>query len=351
MAQIRANEFDRFASGKKSAFRLFLVYGPDRGLVSERAATLAELSGVDMADPFSVTRLDADALRGDPGRLADEAGAIGLFGGKRLIWVRGAGNDRALTTAVSDMAGSLSEATTVIVEAGELKKGSALRRTVEEAPSALAVPCYADDGRSIHALIDDELATAGLRITPAARERLADALGGDRLASRGELRKLALYCHGGEQVTEDDVLASVGDASALSVDDAVDAVLTGDLPGLDAALQRIIASKAALYTVLLACLRQFQMLDGLRSEMAERRRSASDVIGSSGRQIHFRRKPAVERALGAWSPGAIPQALDHLQRAVLEMRRNPAIEADIARHALLAVALRSSRATRRSPDQ
>ena len=113
------------------------------------------------------------SLRGDPGRLADEADAIGLFGGNRLIWVRGAGNDRALTAAVSAIAGSLPETTTVIIEAGELKKGTALRRAVEERRGALAVPCYADESRGIHALIDEELGSAGLRITPAARERLS----------------------------------------------------------------------------------------------------------------------------------------------------------------------------------
>lgn len=347
MAQIRANEFDRYVGTPRTDCRLYLVYGPDRGLVSERAVRLAELSGADVTDPFAVTRIDADSLRSDPGRLADEANAIGLFGGNRLIWVRGAGNDRALASAVAAIAGNLPATTTVIIEAGELKKGTTLRRAVEENHAALAVPCYADESRGIHALIDEELGKAGLRITPAARDRLSAALGGDRLASRGELRKLVLYCHGGEQVTEDDVLASVGDASALSVDDAVDAVLAGDLAALDDALQRIIASRTGVYTVLLACLRQLQMLDALRNEMSEQGRSVSQVMAGSGRHIHFRRKPVIEKALSIWAPASIPPAMDHLHRAVLEMRRHTAIEDDVARHALLAVALRASRRAQR----
>ena len=346
MAQIRANEFDRMVSGQPPGYRLYLLYGPDRGLVSERSEKLARLSGVDMADPFSVTRLDADQLRSDPGRLADEAGAIGLFGGKRLIWVRGAGNDRGLAAAIGDLAGTLPETTTVILEAGDLKKGVALRRAAEDAAEALAVPCYADESRDIRALIDEELSGAGLRIAPAARQRLAEGLGGDRLASRGELRKLALYCHGGNQVTEEDVLASLGDSAGLSIDDAVDAVLTGNLAALDLALQRIIASRTEVYTVLLASLRQFQLLDTLRGDMAEHGRGVSQVMASGGRHLHFRRKPAVEQALANWDPAAISQAMDHLQRAVLEMRRSPGLESDVARHALLAVALRSTRRSR-----
>lgn len=347
MAQIRANEFDRLVNSTRAGYRLYLVYGSDRGLVSERAAKLAELSGVDMADPFAVARFDADKLRSDPGRLADEAGAIGLFGGKRLVWVRGAGNDHVLAGAVGDIVGKLPETTTAIIEAGELKKGTVLRRTVEDAPEALAVPCYADESRAIQALIDEELGKAGLRITPAARHRLTEALGGDRLASRGELSKLALYCHGTGQATEEDVVASVGDAAAMSVDDAVDAVLTGNPAALDIAMQRIIASKTAVYTVLLASLRQFQLLDVLRGEMARQHSSVSQVMASGGRHIHFRRKPAVEKALATWTAEGISQAMDHFQRAVLAMRRSPSMENDIARYALLAVAVRSSRDRRK----
>lgn len=343
MAQIKAHEFERFVAAAKMPYRLFLFYGPDRGLVSERARVLAEKTGIDLSDDFSVVRLDADAIRSDPGRLADEANSIALFGGERLVWLRGAGNDKTLAAVLADIGKSPPPSAFVIVEAGDLKKGATLRKAVEDAAGALAVPCYADEGRGVQALIDDELSRSGLRITPDARERLAGSLGGDRLASRGELQKLALYCLGTETITEPDVAAIVGDAAGASVDDAVDAVLRGDVATLDQAMQRIIASKTAVYLVLAATLRQFQALDVLVSEMRESRRGASEVVATHGRAIHFRRKPAVERALSTWKAAGIGQALDHLQRAVLETRRQPRLEDDIARQALLALAVRSSR--------
>lgn len=343
MAQIKAHEFERFVASGKMPYRVFLFYGPDRGLVSERAKALAEKTGIDLTDDFSVVRLDADDLRSDPGRLADEANSIALFGGDRLVWLRGAGNDRALATVLADLGNDPPQSAIVIIEAGELKKGSAVRKAVEEARGALAVPCYADEGRGIQALIDDELGRSGLRITPDARERLASSLGGDRLASRAELQKLALYCLGNETITEDDVVAVVGDAAGASVDDAVDAVLRGNLAAFDQAMQRITASKTPVFMVLLATLRQFQMLEMLACEMRESRRGPSQVLAAHGRAIHFRRKPAVEYALSNWSAPALTQALDHFQRAILESRRQPRLEDDIARHALIAVALRSAR--------
>src|SRR5439155_1692299 len=120
----------------------------------------------------------------------------------------------------------------VVIEAGDLRKNAPLRAVCERAKNAAALPCYPDEQRDLARLIDDELGFAGLTIAPDARAALVPLLGGDRLASRSELRKLALYAHGKNRVELDDVLAVVADASALALDAAIDAAFagrTGDL--------------------------------------------------------------------------------------------------------------------------
>lgn len=133
----------------------------------------------------------------------------------------------------------------------------------------MAIPCYADDARALNTLVDQELAHENLRITPAARHMLLELLGGDRIASRNEVRKLALYCRGLGTIDEQHVVDIIGDASAVSADDAVDAILKGDSAGFLHATQKIIASKTSIFLVLQGCLRQFQLLDFMRAEMDE----------------------------------------------------------------------------------
>ncbi|MDA4845358.1 DNA polymerase III subunit delta [Hoeflea poritis] len=347
MAHRKAHEVDNFIRRPDPQFRALLIYGPDRGLVSERATALSKQVNVDLTDDFNVIKLDTADIKDDPARLLDEVNAIGLFGGDRLVWLRGAGNEKPVVDAVKSVSEDPPQDTILIIEAGDLKKGSALRKAAETGKSAMALPCYGDDNRNIHALIDEELQAAGLKITSDARRMLAENLGGDRLASRGELRKLALYCHGAGQVTEDDVLSITGDASALSVDEAVDSVLKGDLAGLDHALTRIIASKIQIFLVLQACLRQFQLIDLMRGQVETGKKSVSQAVSEQGRRIHFRRKPALEIAVRHWNGRAVRDVLSHLHGAILEARRQPAIGDSISRQALLAVALRSARFAKR----
>ena len=347
MAEIKAYEFDQFIKRQARDFRIFLVYGPDRGLVSERAAELAKMTGVDLGDAFSFMRLEASDINSDPGRLFDEANSTGLFGGEKLIWIKGAGADKTLSEALSGLAQNPPSDTWIIIEAGDLKKGANLRKAAEQATAAMAIPCYADDAKSLNLLIDEELTAAGLRISADARSALQACLGGDRIASRNEIRKLALYARDDGIIEESHVSAIVGDASAISADDAVDAVLKGDLAGFHHAIQKVVTSKTPVFLVLQGCLRQLQLLDLMRTEIDGRRASIQDAVNTHGRHLHFRRKPVVESALRNMSAQVIVTEMNRLQAAVLQSRQRASLEDTVAMQALLATTLVAGRPQRR----
>ncbi|MBW3099146.1 DNA polymerase III subunit delta [Pseudohoeflea coraliihabitans] len=339
MVEIKAHEFASFARRAANPYPVALVFGPDRGLVSERAAQLAARTGIDLKDDFAVVRLEASEISADPARLLDEMQAISLFGGDRLVWLKNAGNDRSIVDAFNALAQSDLGTTKLIAEAGDLKKTGGLRKAVAAARNMVAIPCYSDDAAAVQALIDEELGAAGLSVSGEARQRLTTLLGGDRLASRKELQKLALYCHGTEMVSDDDVFAAMGDVAALSVDDAVDAVLAGEIGRLDMALDRIEKSKIAVFLALRGTIQQLTLMDLMRGEMETEGRPLSAVMSSRGRAVHFKRKPIFERALRNWTSHSLRSELVRLNRAVYETRSKPAIEFSLARNALMRTCL------------
>jgi DNA polymerase-3 subunit delta len=343
MAEIKSHEFERFLEKGAELYRFYVIYGPDRGLVSERAAQLAKRSGVSLDDPFALLKLDVSDLQGDPGRLLDEVNSLGLFGGEKLVWLRGVNNEKPVLDAVQVILEQGAPGNTLLIEAGDLKKGSGLRKIVEPSRSVAVIPCYADDARALNALIDAELSSEALSITPEARRHLIDQLGGDRVASRNEIRKLALYCRGMGRIEEHHVDEIIGDASSVSADDAVDAILTGDLAAFHRAFQKILTSKTPLFLILQSCLKQFQLLDSMKIEMEEKRAQSSQVMMTLGRHIHFKRKPVFERALKSWRPDAVTREAERIQTAVLMSRQRQSLEPSIVFHALLGAALQAKR--------
>ena len=301
-----------------------LVFGPDAGLVSERVDAIIRASVDDTNDPFALVRLDGDTLASDPARLIDEATTVPLFGGRRAIRVRA--GSRNIVPAVEGVLAARLRDCRVVIEAGDLKRGAALRNACERAKTAVAIPCYADGDRDIARLIDEEMRAADLTIAPDARAALMPLLGGDRRASRAELRKLALYAHGQERVEIDDVMAVVADASALGARRAGRCRVRRRL----AEVETEFAKAAVAGTIAGRDRRRGAAPGRAAARAAPRRRGAARrrrrVIEQAQPPIHFRRKPLVETALKAWTSERLAQGDDDAGARRRSMR---ALQADL----------------------
>ena len=349
MAQKKAHEVDgyltQFAGRPDQPHRVFLIYGPDTGLVAERAKKLAEASGADLSDPFSTITIDADDAASDPNRLSDEAHTVSMFGGNRLVWIKGS-TQKNFVAAVQPVLDLPPTDAIVLIEAGDLKKSSPLRSRIEKAGSAMALPCYQDQAKAIDALIDEELKIHNLSIEPTARQALKALLGADRMASRGEVSKLCLYSSGSGSITLDDVNAIVGDASSLAIDTIIDSASIGDIATMEHTFKRLIARGTAVFQIVSGLQRHFEMLHQAKAQMESLGKPASAVISSARPPINFQRKDAVIRALSSWPLAALERALVRLEKLSLETRSNAALAVPLTSTTLLAIAIQAKRGIR-----
>src|SRR5262249_11640548 len=298
MVQLKSQEIDRFLARPDPAIRLVLVYGEDEGLVAERTAAFVKAVTGGSDDPFAIVRLEQGTIADDPGRLSDEAHAVPLFGGRRAIVIRLAGN-ASIAPALEAILAKPPVDSWVVGSGGDLRKTSPMRRLFEGARAAAAIPCHADSGRDLDRIIDEEVKAAGLKIAVDARAALKDLIGADRLASRSEVQKLCLYADGRGELTLDDVESIIGDASAFDVDEAIDALSLGDTDAFARAWRRLLATGTPGFTVAGAAIRHFNFLHRSRAafEAGER---ASDLVGRAMPPIFFKRRDAVERAIALW---------------------------------------------------
>lgn len=339
MVAVRPGDADAALARRDRSKSVILIFGPDTGLVHERAEGVVRRAVPDAHDPFALVRLEGDEIAADPRRLIDETATIGLFGGERVVWVRAGGKNivPALQPVLAERCDAL-----VVVEAGDLKKGAPLRALCENAANALAIACYADGERDLARLVDAMMAEAGLAIDRDARDLLASLIGGDRLASRGEIAKLILYAQGTQRVSADDVRAIVGDASALALDDVVDSALAGETKAALAALAKAFGAATRPDAVLGALLRALTALHQMALAVAAGS-SPEQVMGSARPQVHFSRKPKLEKALRALDPDRCLKAILAVDDAVLAARRNAALAPAICERVVLQVAQQAGR--------
>jgi DNA polymerase-3 subunit delta len=335
MVALKAADIDAFVARPDPKRPIVLVFGPDLGLVRERTEAIIRASVDDPRDPFALARLDGDELSSEPSRLIEEALMVPLFGGRRAILVKAGG--RNFAPAVETLLTAPLTDCRVVIEAGDLRRNAPLRNICERAKTAAVITCYADGERELARLVDDELRAASLTIAPDARAALVALIGGDRRASRNEIRKLALYAHGKDRVTLDDVDAVVADASSLAFDAIADAAFAGKAQEVQTHYAK--ARGAGTLPNVIAGNALRQVLDLHRAKLAiEAGEPMEDAMGSFRPAVHFRRKPFVEAALRAWSSARLAYAMQQLASAASDSRRRPALGDAIVERALLSVA-------------
>lgn len=261
-------QIDPFIKNPDPKARVVLIYGPDDGLMRERAKIIGRTIVEDLEDPFNVIALTTEILSEDPARLSDEANAMSMMGGARLIKIAN-GADK-LTPLIKQYLEDPSQDNLVIIEAGELSTRSSLRKACEQAKNAAALPCYIEDERGMSNLVRDSLSNAGLRIDHDALHYFSANIMGDRARARGEIEKLITYM--GDTPTKklvsiQDVQASCGDTGTATLDELIYAVAGANAKVAMAAYNRLIGEGVAEIVILRTLQNHFRRLHYMHALM------------------------------------------------------------------------------------
>ncbi len=299
--------------------RAILVYGPDAGLVKERAAQMAQSVVADINDSFNVALLSDSILVDDPARLADEAMAMSLMGGARLIRIEG-GSDK-IAKLLGDYLANPSAENLVIVEAGELTPKSPLRALFEKLGNAAAVPCYVDDERGVTNLIRTTISAAGYAIQSDATGWLAANIAGDRARIRGELDKLMLYM--GTQsktITLDDARAACGEAGDQSIDDLLYAIGGGRIEPALTAYNKLIEEGVNTITILRMLQSHMRRLHYTKALMKDGT-DADSAMKKLQPQVFFKYADSFKSQLRKWPEPKLLAFMNRLSQVEAQMKQ------------------------------
>jgi len=343
--KLQGAAIERFLGKPDPAIRAVVVYGGDEGLVRERAARLGKTVVPDLNDPFQVAVLAGDALATDPALLADEASAMSLMGGRRLIRIRD-GSDKVTRALTAMLEGPAGDSLTVI-EAGDLTARSSLRKLAEGHAVAAALPCYVEDEAGLARTLQGQIAEAGKAIDPDAMRLLASSLVGDRMLARGELDKLLIYMGDARSIEIADVEAAVVDTATLGMDETMRAALDGNFAALDRCLDRLAGEGVGGVAILRVTQTYFRRLHVTRARL-DAGASMDRALSQLQPPVFYKAKDAFAADVQRWPLARIQAALDRLIDAEAQSKRTGANDALLAADSLLAIARASAGARARA---
>lgn len=322
------------------AVRLYVLHGEDQAGARSFADRLGKALGAD-AERID---LDGPTLRGDPARLADEAAAFSMFGGKRWIRVDPAGDESI--DAVEALLQASAAGNPVVLIAPSLRKDSKVVKAGTASDAAIVHACYPPEGRDLNDLAQGLAREQGLDMRSDVAARLARSSGGDRAILASEIEKLALYLDAAPdrpKTLEEDALEALGagvDEGDLSRLTAV--VFGGDVAAADDELSRLLAEGIEGIPVLRALGRRVLLLAQLGAQVAAGD-SVDRVMQTAGKSVFFKEQPAVSRALQRWNPAALATAATRIAEAERQVKAPGYAGAALVEEEVLAITRRAAR--------
>jgi DNA polymerase-3 subunit delta len=313
--------------------RFYLLYGPDEAQSAALGDRLVK------ALEASKHVIASSTLRSDPALLADEAGAIDMFGGSRVLWLQPAGEE--ICAAVDALLSPPACESPVVAIAGRLTKTSSLLKLAESHPLALAHVSYELDARDAERLAGDLARSMGLRPQEGTAARVAEACGNDQRMMAQELDKLALYLDAAPEHPRDlthDALDAVGADMGGDFDGISDLALAGNVRALGDALSSLPPGGKDAIPVLRSLQRRLQMLAPIRARVEAGERPQA-VMTSMGKALFWKDKPLVERMLTTWDSAGLARVAERagtLERRLMSPESPP--PADALGEELLAIA-------------
>ena len=313
--------------------RFYLFHGPDEAQSRGLAARLLEALG---ATKFVVS---AGAIKSDPAALVDEAGAMSLFGGKRLVWIEPATKD--IEEGVAALLEGAETESAVVAIAGSLTKTSALLKLAEASPLAVAYASYAPEGQDAERMVIDVGRRYGLKISSPVAARLADAAENDQAIVGQELQKLALYIDASPHSPKELDHSAIDDVGAFSAEGdfqrLADLALAGNIDELSEELTRLPAGGSEGIPVVRSLQRRLLMLAPARARV-ERGERVDAVMASLGRTLFWKDKSAVQQMLQKWTAEDLATVADRAGKLERSLMFSAAPEREALGEELLAIA-------------
>ena len=313
--------------------RFYLFHGPDEAQSRALGHRLIEALG---ASKFIV---GAATVKSDPASLADEAGAMSLFGGKRVIWVEPAGED--IAAGVEALLEAPASESPVVAIAGGLRKTSGVLKLAESSSQAVAYASYLPEGQDAERMVIDVGRRFGLKIGSSVAARIAEGCASDQGLAAQELQKLALFIDASPQSPKelghdavDAIGAGIAEGDFLRL---ADLALSGELDELADELSRLPSGGSEAIPVVRSLQRRLLMIAPARARM-ERGESLDGVMTSLGKSLFWKDKALVGKLLALWDAKALATLSERAGRLERELMFSRAPDQQALGEELLAVA-------------
>ena len=243
-----------------------------------------------------------------------------LFSNKKMITINN-GSDKILKL-IEDIYIKYPENLILIIFSEILEKKSKLRIFFEKSSTALCVPCYADNSKSLETILTSELRKNNITISRESINLLIDKSNNDRNNLRNEIEKIKAYSLNKKNLSVDEIKSIANFSGEYKSDSLINECLNGDINQYKKIVSELYADTVNYVFLLRILYNKIQKLLSIK-KLEDSTKDIDVLISSFKPAIFWQEKPIIKKQLSIWNQEDLKEITNKINEIELSCKKNP----------------------------
>ncbi len=332
MAIYKPADLHRLTQQKNLPVSAILLFGPNEAKIRNAAKQIILTVIGSLDDPFSIETLEEKQIKDTPGILRDEAMSMSFTGDSKVITIKDPGS--ATIKQIPDYLAVTDTRNILLIEAGNLTRSSALRKTFEKAKNAACIPFYDDTPAELSGFVQDQFSKANKTIDQPTARALVESVGNHRGLIEQEIEKLINYNQQNNSITIHEIELLSGDPLADTIEALCDAALLGQSAEALNKIEQLILTGTQAAQILNVISMHLMRLLSMKSDQ-DNGQPIDNLIRNARPPIFFKRQSLVKRQLSNWHAKSLKSGLKTVFDSIAQTRKNPELSFTICERTIL----------------
>ena len=314
--QIKDWEYANFLKELKNYCSL-LIYGNDRGLVKEKADLFLSSQEKSYHDNIEVFRLSPEDFSKKENLLYELVYQRPIFFKKTILHI-----NLDIMKNVPEITGFLEKvnyknANFLVLEAGNLKSDSKILKLFKKTKYFGVIACYLDNYKALNISIKSYSKELGLNISSENIQSLCLKLGNNRLITKKEIEKLALFADNAP-IKYSDILKGIGDNTTSKLDSLSDCLYIKNTYHINTTVDKLIDDGINIIYIIRTIIKHLQLLFKL---LLSEKKDIKNITPP----IHFSRHENIQKQLLSVNLTQIVFTISGIDKLEVSCKENPSM--------------------------
>ena len=302
-----------------SKHNLLLLYGENIGLKKDiRSKIKIDLNTKEQ--DIEILSFYENEIIGNEDDFYNSIYSGSLFSNKKMITINN-GSDKILKL-IEDIYIKYPENLILIIFSEILERKSKLRIFFEKSSTALCVPCYADNNKSLETILTSELRKNNITISRESINLLIDKSNNDRNNLRNEIEKIKAYSLNKKNLSVEEIKSIANFSGEYKSDSLINECLNGDINQYKKIVSELYVNTVNYVFLLRILYNKIQKL--LSIKKLENSTKDIDVLISSFKPaIFWKEKPIIKKQLSIWNQEDLKEITNKINEIELSCKKNP----------------------------